>query len=273
MQLCLLLLADSRGRSLAPELEKNLPSGSVVLEVVIPGAKSDRLYDRLKSFRSTLRNRYASYKIAVVLLGGICDLTTKCRGRHQEEIYYLPRQASVEVFKSSFSNIVDYCKGEGWYLIPTTILPVGLKANTQFAISQGKLTSSSFSEAQTKQQQQSLETDVAALNEYITKKSCDEGLTLCELHATIQVTTVKHTGKNKTGRKIHTRFDYNRLVDGVHPTEQLKEKFIGKILESVGPLTPVAAERKDPETETETEEDSEKEIYNFKRRKIEGQAH
>lgn len=277
----ILSLSDSRFRGIKDfflaneDLHKfKRSTGLVVQEQTIPGGKIEDLLLAAKRCRTSIRRNHPSHRVIVLLSGGICNLTTKGspatskeRSKHYTEIYYVPNRRSVDDLKKQLNDVIQLCKGEGWYLVLSTIPPADLAKSAQHKIAHHQLDCSSFTEEQLETQQRELHNTTIALNEFITERSVKEEIRLADLQAPFIRISTKKSGRSQHQPRKVTRLVTTGLEDGVHFDQNLRVKLFNIALEQVQALLPISQVRTKKDTDTETETETEAESYNFKRRK------
>ena len=104
----ILSVSDSRGRGSASAITEALPEdldNITTTECSKGGADIEQLFAQIRRQSRKIGENNPTNKIAVLLQGGICSLTTKSRG----EISYKPSHDTVQKLKDSYNQIIEYC--------------------------------------------------------------------------------------------------------------------------------------------------------------------
>ena len=218
-----ILLSDSRGVGLIQQIraEGILPPSTIIEGREFRGATLEDLYSQLRK-RTIYRN---SCRTVALLLGGICDFTTKSFTHRGTEIIYQPTCSRITSLQDTISSLVRFSKRNDLNLILSTIPPACILKATDYNIKHKKLLQSSYTLQELTRQQELLERDITEINNYIVETAQKENLPHIRL-----VKAVLH--KKKKGEKAKdppTRFVYSKFPDGIHPNSDLKNTWVSII--------------------------------------------
>lgn len=199
------LIADSRGRDLEKRLN-NYNSHIQFCVKVHPGASISWLIAKTHQLLGS--NDGKMYSLAVVF-GGICDIT---------KISYMPYRAAIprmETASELIENFKSSCEGANIFIpnIPILLTPIVGIDLIQYA---GHWDESLFG------MQPMIDDVVPVVNSFIKSHNRDRGLPTPNKASCIH----RCRGKNK-GHRTH----YQKLYDGCHPTEEVKENWAKAISE------------------------------------------
>ena len=128
MSVCILIIADSRGRGTKEHLQNSghFPVETIYDESILPGANITKLFAKLRRLTRVYSSRFPTHRMIIFFGGGICDLTKRTHEHNQTQIYYQPRSGIVEQTKLKLKEVWDYTNERGYFLILSTIYPVSL---------------------------------------------------------------------------------------------------------------------------------------------------
>lgn len=259
-----IFVSDSRGYGFCDHFREQInTSKNEIAEAVIGGASIRRLYQELRSRTRDARFRRPSYKIVVILQGGICSLTTKSFDKPtdrqevpKQDIYYNPsaREQNLKKLKDTYEEVTWYCNNWGFLLLITSVLPADLLKAEDHLSMRGVLSETSFSREEKTQQQANLNKDLEELNLFI-RDACN-GDNKC--YANINTCIQKRSKKkhHKTYKRI-IKVDVDSLTDGVHLDPEHSRLVFENIVKSVVCLcnkalqTPKAGKKTEPNNSEE----------------------
>ena len=194
---CIITISDSRGRHLENFLRKSgvLPSETIVIEQSLGGAGYEILFREVRHYTSKAERQYPEHKILVLILGGICDFTTKTKN----DISFITKQSRVERIKETLGDIVNYATERSFYLAISTVIPAGLaKANN--VLQSKKNVKCSFTDTEIQVQQGKLEAEISEINQYITGKIAESGAIIVNTHNLLETSSCQTLGGKKNIR-------------------------------------------------------------------------
>lgn len=205
------IYGSSRGRCFEGEINcRNL--------FVKPGGKLMKL---CKSAKDELEN-VPGDKI-IYFISGIPDICSRDKSENYEESYlelYKDGQEidHVEKFKNLIKDALRYlrtiprCK-----IVFSTIATISFDVWNSTRMAQGKTKFLKYS-ARYPEMQEKLNSSLVEINNFITSVNAGNGVITPFLHSPVQ--------KSKYGK---VRYMYSKLVDGVHPSIELSEVWIGRL--------------------------------------------
>ena len=226
----ILIISDSRGKHLEPLLKVEASANTEYTVQVIPGATLSNIQRRLQ--RGTRRNTWDH----ILVIAGICDLTTRQKNGKNVNINYESRKTE------EVCTLIDQLIQTAGNISISTIPPASI---TKYSTNREETPDSQT-------EQRNLEEDVKTINEHIISKSTELARPVFNLAKISELRSLKKQG-NK--RKRIVKFNFNDLHDGLHPSDTLLEKwatFINKVV-------------KRTQNEDSSTEESEVETWNFKR--------
>ena len=270
-EIFILTISDSRGRGAADYIAEALPDEAdnvTITECSKGGANLSELFTKTRRLTRSFNNTHPTEKIAVLLQGGICSLTSKKKG----EIFYEPAENNLTKIKDTFREIYEYCTERGYYLAIVSILPVSLdNANKRSDDKRRHADKPNRKLAITPrcQQQQRLTKDIQELNSYLSTLLGDTNTVFININKCFERRTIKKCGKNKKARK-KIRFNFKHMTDGIHLNQQDITPAIQKIskgLTHLLGLTATEPEEEQESQESQTTQSEDEGPWDFKRRK------
>lgn len=271
----IVFLSDSRGGGLANFLRTidGVPPSTTVDVKVIPGATTSKLLSVLRAKSSNINRCFPTHRIIIVLLGGICDFTSKINTRGNEQIVYNPKECPVEGFKGTHSTIIDHCKNRGYFLLTSTIYPADLIKSNQFLIDKGRQSHSTFSQNELGLQQLQLEKDLALTNDFITEKARADSRIFVNLNKYLLSQSKVRSGRSRNKFRKIIKLNYTPLYDGIHPDRSLKEKLFTAIAKScVLYITPEGKSAPPKKQEADDSQSDQENSWDFKRPRSDSQT-
>lgn len=223
-------LSDSRGGGLTSCLHasQEINRRADINGRSLSGATLETLLGELKE----RKERYRGDRIIALIYGGICNLTSRQGNKYRKnlQVFYNRNQENLNQIKATIRRFIQIAKSPKFELVLSTIIPANLsKANKNFVKEQKLIeTKYRYTEPQLESQQNQLEEDTVAINEYIIQECKKNNITFFNPIKAVQRSSIK--GDKRKKRKRSDKFTYERLWDGVHPNEELKKELFNKIL-------------------------------------------
>ena len=198
------IYTDSRGRGLKEYIGREFNSNGV--QTTIVSRSGAKLADLISEAEGALnRNRHIAY---LVISAGICDLTTRVFGEVRV-LRYIRNQETIDSLKSQIAGIYTNFPDR---INIATIYPASLQ-NYQQHHNRSELT------AENKAEQDSLLSDIAELNKVIVSCNIETDKQTINLGGLFLRSSIKKKEKKRVAKLNH-----NYLPDGVHPSDEAKEK-------------------------------------------------
>jgi hypothetical protein len=265
MQNRVIILADSRGRGVTSRVRYNalLPPETQIQGTYIGGATLQTLIAQLHR-----RTNNCTDQPVVVIIGGICNYTTKERTHRGAQVCYYRNPQRLQQTKELYEQLIQLADSRGLHLILTTIPAASLLDATLYDLEFSRLAASKFTESELTEQQISLEEDLKQINKYIVQRAQELNLLHIRLNSALERVSYKLQGKSRGTVKGHLRHCYKCLYDGIHPDDTTKikwadliTKYIVKAL-SPAPVQSLVAIEKVVDREYQNQRDEEACVYN-----------
>ena len=260
---CLLVLTDSRLKNLKTKLESDDRISSLCCDIYVErinGAKLSYLIDRaIEYLDGSYYGRRYNVKY-VVLLAGICDFTVLKSTQNKRYVEYSRREVVLHELQDKIRSVYQKYSGK---INIGTFAPACLE---QSLTTQG-LDSSLIANLESSQSQ--LITDIEETNKIIVEHNKISGVETIDLADK----AYSHSKKKKEGKR-RSKFVGKKFVDGVHPSDNLKEKWhslsIEVILREAKRLPPRelsgdSVKRKTGATSSDSSEDEDNKCFKRKR--------
>ena len=198
------IYTDSRGRGLKEHIGTEFNNNDV--QTTIVKKSGARLAELILEAEGALnRNKHIVY---LVISAGICDLTSRVSGEVRM-LRYIRNQEKIDSLKNQISEL--YRKFPNRINI-ATIYPASLQNYHHHH-------NRSESIIENKEEQDSLISDIAELNSVIVKCNIETSKQSINLSGLFMRSSIK-----KKEKKRVTKLNHSYLPDGVHPSEEAKEK-------------------------------------------------
>ena len=214
------IATDSRGRDLQPFLASHFSQQQLSIQVdVCPGATLEQLVNVIKAKTDDSHD-------LIILSGGICNLTTKTKGKGIKSLTYHRNEDNI----SKIKDLVTTTQGTfGNRLSIATIPPASLLKFFQYHNK-----SLDPPEYLTEQQRDLLQ-DTEEVNQYITTLSKAANIRTIDLHKQVFNNVLDPKKKNKHSCEKRRRVFLEKLLtDGVHANTTLKQKWFKRYAQSIG---------------------------------------
>lgn len=228
-----IILASSRGKGLEPLIKNRHPSPSTVH---IYSTSSASIHTLTNQATSIIQQYTDPHNCHIYIIGGYCDLNEiiqhrlpglyTYRGgvaRHQEFIFRETAAQAITRITKLISEMSEHIKSLHALPVICTIPPSSLTTWNHIRLKQHK-TSLLTHYKQYQHMQQQLITAIVEINKNIIAINHSNHVHTPKLADTI----LTKPGKNK-----NHRCHYGRLVDGVHPTEAVKEDWAIKLTDAM----------------------------------------
>ena len=220
-----LVVTDSRGSNLeaylkgedSPDPVEDLRKLCRVKVKVFKGADLQRLENKI-----TTLARDTNYDL-ILIIGGICSLTTRSKERGLSLLHYISQEERLASIKDTITRL-DSTYKEKIHIarIPPACLRTYFSHFNKGQQIPGYLTD----------QQEDLLRDIQDINDHITTINVNRHQERIDLDAKLLVQSCK-TSKTRSGRRRkkrpRTTFQGELLIDGVHATRDLEEKWYRRI--------------------------------------------
>ena len=219
----LIIATDSRGAKLKRYFSKHFPTIQPTISV-LPGAKiSDihiSLIETVKLVTSTPRS-------VVVVAAGICNLTQKVDHAGGVQITYQgdTRKRISDLLYQLHTLVFDLNVNHQFPVLVICIPPANLHKYAEKKMLQGKLEFSILTTEETTRQQDLLEHDITLINREIIQMNVMQGHSSIRWDNTILKIKIRKRGRNGQNSKKCSYFCYDQLYDGVHPDQELADKW------------------------------------------------
>ena len=215
----ILIATDSRGANLDVYLKNTELQRHCRIDVqVFRGAPLERLEYKIAQF-----TKHIKYDL-IVVIGGICNLTTRVQEHRQKVLHYHRSLDSLANIKATLIRLDKRYKEK---VLVSRIAPAFLLQYYQH-----HNTNNSEPPKNLAQQQSHLNDDIEEINYFITGLNKSRGLERLDLDKQA-FTYSKKTAKVKGGKRRQRRpvlnLDLAQFPDGVHPSEQLQQKWFARI--------------------------------------------
>lgn len=238
-----LLLTDSRGTQLESLLNLKSCGSNTTIDWTVksfPGATLETIAGRAENF-------HANFDL-IIVIAGICNLTTRIRTSSKYKIEYRTRKA--DEVKLLIQNLLEKF-GEKIHICTITPADLNKQHSTDVSISD---------------QQSNLLEDIENINQFIIDSNICRDLPTIDLASNSYVKSLKKQGQK---RKKIVKFSSKDLPDGVHPSLKLKEKWSKHLLAQTpkifSKIQPIRQDHADSETESSLTED---ESWDFRRNRV-----
>ena len=211
-----IVVTDSRGRGLLDFIlnkRQDLYNKCNLVIICIPGAGIDRLHRKINEHISDKVENYIP-----ILIGGICDFTQK----NKDGILHYEVEDSVPKVLASLNTYWSHYP----HGLTATIPPADI--NKWNSKKQSHVVDPNL------EAQKNLEGDIKIVNQEIQERNDREGLPHINLHKPVYVNSIKKKG-NRSIRV--SKFKSTELPDGVHASENLKEKWFNHICNIIASKT------------------------------------
>ena len=206
------VFASSRGRTMQAWIQEWHPAPYRLLYDARPSAKLEVLQHSAFAF---LDNTDDPTNCHVYFIAGYCDITVRERRGSYEEVYYIEsRQETVDRMTKLIDSISRDITFYGAKPCFSTIIPGSLADWNHLRKSQGKTSHLRYSH-QYQDMQNSMNMAIMDINQHISATNYSNNMQTPHLASTI--ITQRHN--------VKPRFHLSRLADGVHPTQELSDRW------------------------------------------------
>lgn len=222
-----ILLSSSRGNHMDPELKTHHHNPANLSITAIPSAQLKQL---LPIAINSIKSSHSPSECHIYFFAGLCDITYRDFDPHyniiekyDEVIYNETPSLTIDRLTNIITEISDKITSLGAKPCFATIIPCSLKIWNITRLNQFK-TSFLIHHNQYEDMQTNLIKAVVEINKFIHSINIKNHMITPYTSDTVMTST----GPNSLPR-IH----YNRLVDGTHPTNTLRSKWISKLSDAM----------------------------------------
>ena len=258
----ILIISDSRGSALQkhifgsdefsfPAIEELSKTCSITIQV-FKGATLERLENKISNISKQ------KYYHLIILLGGICNLTTVTIERGLKLLHYISDTARTDSIKHTLTRLDKRYKAQ---LHIGRIVPACLEGYFEHH-NPGKSSPPYLSS-----QQEQLNNDLEDLNSFITSINNNRGQERIDLDTKVHKASCK-SAKTKGGRRKRAKrqvIQKDLLPDGVHPSSELTKKWINRLASVLEKWAENKTTEQPEISSQESDSDREPEAWRYKR--------
>ena len=215
-----ILVASSRGVGMKERIGKGVPGASLSSSHVMPGGTLNQITDKaIEAIPDTIHTSALPH---IYIIAGVPDITHKLKGRqsgryYTESVYTGDPDNTIQNIKSRIDTCAAAIIRKGAKPIFSTISPINLDKYNNNLLQSGKTCTLKHT-YEYPNMQKHIDHIIAQINTHIRLTNRQTGVSTPFTHTAV----LKRHGK---GRKGYYKPDWGALYDGIHGTDDTKDKW------------------------------------------------